>query len=116
MGGFAEKLLIRKKAFTPSERKYIGEICYGIELMPLCDTYDFIPLSMRILKAAADLYPNDFELVKAADGQMHISRVTGSHEMERVLEGKKDLDSLLTEWDAQSKVFAEATEQYRIYR
>ena len=61
--------------------------------MPLCDTYDFIPLSMRILKAAADLYPNDFELVKAADGQMHISRVTGSHEMERVLEGKKDLDS-----------------------
>ena len=111
-----EKLLIRKKAFTPSERKYIGEICYGIELMPLCYTYDFIPLSMRILKAAADLYPNDFELVKAADGQMHISRVTGSHEMERVLEGKKDLDSLLTEWDAQSKVFAEATEQYRIYR
>ena len=47
---------------------------------------------------------------------MHISRVTGSHEMERVLEGKKDLDSLLTEWDAQSKVFAEATEQNRIYR
>ncbi len=85
-----EKLLIRKKAFTPSERKYIGEICYGIELMPLCDTYDFIPLSMRILKVAADLYPNDFELCKSGDGQMHISRVTGSHEMERVLEGKKD--------------------------
>ena len=34
----------------------------------------------------------------------------------KTLDGKKDLDSLLTEWDAQSKVFAEATEQYRIYR
>ena len=57
--------------------------------MPLCDTYDFIPLSMRILKVAADLYPNDFELVKAADGQIHISRVTGSHEMGTRLGGQK---------------------------
>ena len=70
---------------------------------------------MRILKIAADLYPDNFKLVKAADGQMHISRVTGSHAMERVLESRKDLDSLLAEWDAQSRAFAEAVEQYRIY-
>ena len=110
-----EQLLIRKKAFIPFERKYEGEVCYGIEMVPLKEDFDFIPLSVRFLKIVSDLYPEKFTLTKGKNGKNHLSFVSGSADVEKVLSGKMQIDELIDKWEAQSRDFAERTELYKIY-
>lgn len=111
-----EPVLIRKKAFIPSERKYQGELCFGLEIAPLDRNLDFIPLSVLLMKTIAQLYPNDFKLVDGAAGEKHLSYVTGSRDVQQVLYGEKNPEELFEKWQRESAAFAQQTEQFRIYR
>lgn len=110
-----EQLLIRKKAFIPFERKYEREVCYGIEMVPLKEKFDFIPLSVRFLKIVSDLYPEKFTLTTGKNGKNHLSFVSGSTDVEKVLSGKMQIEELLNKWQEQSRNFAKQTEMYKIY-
>lgn len=111
-----EPVQIRKKTFIPSERKYQGELCFGLEIAPLDRNLDFIPLSICLMKTIAQLYPEDFQLTDSSLGGKHLSYVTGSAEAQLVLTGEMEADALFDKWKKESSAFAQRTEQYHIYQ
>lgn len=111
-----EKVIFRQRAFIPVERKYMGEICFGIEFAPLDKTLDFIPVMLQFLRQVARLYPEYFSLADSSMGGKHLSFVTGSERAEAYLYGRLTLKELLEEWEAQSREFAKKAEEVRIYK
>lgn len=111
-----EPLMIRKKAFIPAERKYQGQLCYGLEIAPLGRRLDFIPLSVILMRTIARLYPDNFKLVVSPTGENHLSYVTGSRETEQVLYGEMDPCELFEKWKKESLAFAQKIEPFRIYK
>lgn len=110
-----ERIVFRKRAFMPVERKYIGQVCFGLEFVPLDKTVDFIPVSLQLMRQTARLYPEQFTLVDGGEGGKHLHYVTGSRRVDDYLYGKISLEELLEEWDAQSARFEKDTESIRIY-
>lgn len=111
-----EGILLRQRAFIPSERKYAGEVCYGVEFAPLRKDLDFIPASLILLRTAARLYPEQFGLIDNETGRKHLHFLTGSEQAAGYLEGRICLEELLEEWRIQAKEFEAVTEDIRIYR
>lgn len=107
---------IRKKAFIPIERKYQGELCFGLEVAPLDRNLDFIPLSIRLMQTVAQLYPDDFRLIDSDAGGKHLSYVTGSSDAQKVLYGEMAPEELFEKWQKESLAFARESERFRIYR
>ena len=110
------KVAFRQRAFMPVERKYVGEVCFGIEFAPLDKTLDFIPVMLQLLRGVARLYPEQFQLVDSSAGGKHLSYVTGSRRTEDYLYGRISLEELLGEWNLQSKEFEQRAEAVRIYK
>lgn len=109
-----EKLAFRKRAFVPFERKYKDQTCFGIEFQPLDKTLDFIPVSLKFMKAVRDLHPDQFEL--PSDGACsHLASVTGSTMAEEYLEGHIMFDELMECWEREAEEFAAEAEEFRIY-
>ena len=63
-----EKVAFRQRAFIPVERRYKGQICYGVEFAPLSRDLDFLPTAMILLRTAARLYPYKFALIDNEQG------------------------------------------------
>lgn len=110
-----ENVIFRQRAFMPVERKYIGEVCFGLEFAPLHKTLDFIPIVLQMMRQVARLYPEKFTLVDGGEGGKHLHYVTGSRRVDDYLYGKISLEELLGEWDTQSLQFERETESVRIY-
>lgn len=110
-----EKVMFRQRAFMPVERKYQGEVCFGIEFAPLDKTLDFIPVILQLLRTVAKMYPEEFRLVDSGLGGKHLSYVTGSTRTEDYLYGRICLEELLEEWKVQSKEFEKKADEVRIY-
>lgn len=111
-----DKVMFRQRAFMPVERKYIGEVCFGLEFAPLDRTLEFIPVILQMMRQVARLYPEKFTLIDGGEGGKHLHYVTGSRRVEDYLYGRISLEELLEEWNAQSTQFARNTESIRIYK
>ena len=107
-----ENVIFRQRAFTPVERKYMGEVCFGLEFAPLTKDLDFIPVMLQFLRQIARLYPEQFTLNDSALGGKHLSYQSGSERMEAYLYGKITLEELLEEWKIQSREFEKKVEYY----
>ncbi len=110
-----DKVIFRQRAFMPVERKYIGEVCFGLEFAPLDKTFDFIPVILQMMRQVARLYPEKFTLVDGGEGGKHLHYVTGSRRVDDYLCGRISLEELLEEWHEQSARFERETECLRIY-
>ncbi|MBD5460816.1 MAG: DUF1343 domain-containing protein [Lachnospiraceae bacterium] len=110
-----EKVIFRQRAFMPVERKYVGQVCFGLEFAPLDKMLDFIPVVLQMMRQVARLYPEQFTLVDGGEGGKHLHYVTGSRRTDDYLFGRISLKQLLEEWDAQSAQFERETESVRIY-
>lgn len=110
-----KNVIFRQRAFMPVERKYQGEVCFGIEFAPLDKSLDFIPIILRLLRTVADMYPEQFQLVDSDLGGKHLSYVTGSTQTEAYLYGRITLEELLDEWKMQSREFEKKADEVRIY-
>lgn len=110
-----KQVLFRQRAFLPTEGRYQGQVCYGVEFAPLDKTLDFIPVILLMMRTAARLYPEHFDYVTGEAGIRHLRYLTGDERTERYLEGAIVLEELLGEWDAYSSGFAGAAEDIRIY-
>lgn len=113
-GLLEEDLAFRKRAFVPFERKYKDQTCFGIEFQPLKKTHDFIPVSLKLMKAVKDLHPDQFQL-SCDQTCSHLASVTGSTMAEDYLEGKLDFDDLMEAWNREAGEFAAEAEEFRIY-
>jgi uncharacterized protein YbbC (DUF1343 family) len=109
-----EGIAFRQRAFIPCERKYQGEVCYGIEFQPLRKDVDFIPVAMKLMKAVKELHEDKFELVQNGKNR-HLSMVTGSTMAEEYLNGSVSLGDVLNLWKTESEEFAKESEAFRIY-
>lgn len=111
-----DKVIFRQRAFMPVERKYTGEVCFGLEFAPLDKTLDFLPVALLLMRQVARLYPEHFTLTDEESGGKHLHYVAGSARVDDYLYGRISLAELLEEWDAQSRLFAQEAESIRIYR
>ncbi len=110
-----EHLAMRTRAFLPASSKYKGEICYGVEFIPLDEDLDFLPVSLFTMKTIRDLYPDEFQFRSYAD-VTGLARLTGDASADGYLDGRVTLPELMADWSAQSASFKRETEDLRIYR
>lgn len=110
-----DKIVFRQRAFLPVERKYTGEVCFGLEFAPLDKTLDFLPVALELMRQTARLYPEHFTLSDEPGGGKHLHYVAGSTRVDDYVYGRISLAQLLEEWDAQSRRFEQETESVRIY-
>lgn len=108
-------IMFRQRAFVPQERKYVGEVCYGIEFAPLRKDLDFIPIALILMRTAARLYPEKFQLSEHNKGGKKLDYLTGSQRATQYVEGQISLEELLEEWKSYSEDFQKRIENIRIY-
>lgn len=109
------QVMLRQRAFVPLDRKYVGEVCYGVEFAPLRKDLDFIPMALVLMRTAARLYPEDMELSEHSQGGKKLDYLTGSPRAAQYVEGEICLEELLEEWKAEAESFREKTEDIRLY-
>lgn len=110
-----EAVMLRQRAFVPLDRKYVGEVCYGVEFVPVKKDLDFIPIALTLMRTAARLYPEDFKLPEDKRGGKKLDYLTGSPRAAQYVEGEICLEELLGEWRAEAEEFREKTEDIRLY-
>ena len=108
-------IIFRQRAFVPQERKYVGEVCYGIEFAPLRKDFDFIPIALILMRTAAKLYPEKFRLLEHEKGGKKLDYKTGSPRATQYVEGQISLEELSEEWKGYSEDFQNRIENIRIY-
>ncbi|MDO4296580.1 MAG: DUF1343 domain-containing protein [bacterium] len=109
-------IAFRERAFTPTERCYQGKICYGVEFAALHSHLNFIPVILKLMKTAARLYPENFEVSAAHSPQKtHMSYLCGGRDVEQYLQGEKELEELLFSWEKQSQMFEKETRELWLY-
>lgn len=111
-----EDVILRKRAFVPSERKYQGQVCFGVEFAPLDKRADFIPVILKMLRTAAKLYPEQFDYTLGEKNVRHMRYLTGDARTEDYLDGRITLEELLGEWKDYSTRFEQETLDIRIYK
>ena len=101
--------------FTPTASKHQGALCGGIQLH-ITDERALRPveLGLHLLDLFRTLYPRDFAFLPPAAGRERpfISLLLGNRALE---ESDWTLEPLLTRGREESRLFAEKTEEYRIY-
>ena len=110
-----EEVMLRQRAFVPLDRKYVGKVCYGVEFAPLKKDLDFIPIALVLMRTAARLYPEDFNLPEHEKGGKKLDYLAGDSRAARYVEGKSSLRELLEEWKEEAEAFREKTEDIRLY-
>lgn len=110
-----ETVMLRQRAFVPLDRKYVGEVCYGVEFAPLKKDLDFIPIALTVMRTGAKLYPEAFKLSEHSQGGKRLDYLSGSPRAAQYVEGEITLDELLGEWRAEAEDFREETEDIRLY-
>ncbi len=108
-------LLLRKRAFTPFYSKYQGEVCFGVEYLPVKDSVDFLPVALLTMKTIRDLYPAQFGFRTYADVS-RLTTLTGDENADRYLAGDMTLHALLADWQAQADDFEAEVAPLRLYR
>ena len=111
-----EDVIFRKRAFVPGERKYQGQVCFGVEFAPLDKKADFIPVILKMLRTAAKLYPEQFGYTQGEKNVRHMRYLTGDARTEDYLDGRITLEELLGEWKDYSTRFEQQTLDIRIYK
>mgnify|MGYP002071400192 FL=1 len=76
---------------------------------------DFIPIALVLMRTAARLYPEDFNLPEHEKGGKKLDYLTGDSRATRYVEGKISLGDLLEEWRTEAEAFREDTEGFRLY-
>ena len=104
----------RKRTFVPFTGKHEGRVCFGVELEPLTDNIDFIPISLQLIKVMKELAPEQFQF-RTEQEENHLCALTGDTLGLEYIEGKKSLDEVLAIWDKQAKHFKEKSTAYYLY-
>lgn len=109
-----DKVAFRNRSFVPFSSKHKGEVCFGIEFLPLCKELDFAPIAILLLKTIYQTHPEQFQYTTYAD-VTHIDRLTGDPRVRLVIEGGMELEELMSLWAEEEKAFAQEVEGFRIY-
>lgn len=108
------KIPFRKRSFVPNTGKYQGEICFGVEFEPRDKTFDFLPVSLILIRTVRELYPEQFRF-RTTDIENRLAALAGSHMAQQYLEGKMELADVLATWNKEAASFAAECEDSRIY-
>lgn len=110
-----DNVVFRQRAFVPNERKYVGEICFGVEFAPLDKALDFMPIALKLMHTVAHLYPEEFAYMTGEAGVRHMRYLTGDEGTEQYIEDKLTLEELLAGWSDYSAAFDNSVEDIRLY-
>ena len=108
------QLAVSPRAFTPFWSKYAGEVCFGVEFIPLSAELDFMPAALVFMKLLRDMWPDRFELKRYADVS-RLASLAGDNSVDDYLDDRLTLDALLDNWRTQASEFAREVEDFRIY-
>lgn len=82
----------RKVAFVPSESKYQGELCHGIEFIPgESDKIKAVFNGFLLIRCVKDLFPDHFEWKPYPtnvnpDGKQHLDKLSGIFDSEKLFD------------------------------
>lgn len=107
-------LAMRTRAFTPFWSKHAGQVCFGVEFLPLSDELDFMPTALVLMKTLLDMYPDQLGFRKYADVS-RLSSLSGDDSVDRYLRDELTLAALMDAWNEASRAFAREVEDLRIY-
>jgi len=106
--------LFRKRAFVPFSSKYQNEVCFGIEFFAKTNQADFIPQMLYFMRGLMDIHPEKISFNKYADVS-RLESLTGDDRVRAYLEGKIELDDLISKWEEEERDFEEIVGEIRLY-
>ena len=107
-------LAMRERAFTPFWSKYAGEVCFGVEFIPLSPRLDFMYPALILMKTLRDMYPSHMA-APGGDGGLRLARLSGDDSVRRYLDGSLTLEALQDDWRGQTEAFAREIEEFKLY-
>ena len=112
-------MAVRKRSFTPSASDFSGQLCYGIELLPVRPDADTLSISLILMKVLYTLYGDRlFEGIpelSGEDAESHLALLYGTSAVLDYLKGMVSLSQLHQTWYADAQSFLRETEGIRIY-
>lgn len=117
-GGF----LWRKRSFTPTASDFSGQLCYGLEFMPVTETCDCLPAALILMKLIADRYPDEmtFDRINPVAEQKitnleQMEVLYGNRDLREYLAGRCSIENLYAQMIVEQAEFARRTSEYRLY-
>lgn len=108
----------RRRSFVPSNSKYRGELCFGLEFAPLRADCDFLPAALALIKAIVRRYPDKLEYRRMAGNinGHHLTVLSGNEWAEEYVNGRLSMAQLKGNWQAQREEFEAYVADVKIYR
>lgn len=112
------KFLFRRRTFVPESSKYKGELCCGLEFLPLCSSCNFLPVALALMKAISRRYPDKLELraIPGNEGGHHLAILSGNIWAEDYIAGKMTMEQMMEGWKEQREKYEEFVGDVRIYQ
>ncbi len=108
----------RRRSFVPSNSKYRGELCFGLEFAPLKADCDFLPAALALIKAIVRRYPDKLEYRRMSgsiDGH-HLTVLSGNEWAEEYVNGRLGMAQLRENWQVQWEEFEAYAADVKLYR
>ncbi|EPE62211.1 hypothetical protein L479_01380 [Exiguobacterium sp. S17] len=103
----------RAASFTPTFSKNAGKLSHGVEVYVTEPTkFEAVKTGIAMLKAAHDLYPDDFEFL-AND---FITKLTGNAYVKNMILDGESLEAIMDKIDAERDAFLPIRKNYLLYK
>lgn len=108
----------RAHAFRPSQNKYTGEHCQGVQAHIVDeDNWNAIKTWLNVIATIRHLYPDDFAWspVNPATGYSHFDRLIGSSETRQAIDDGITIGQLIPDWLVAAAEFKENRRPFLLY-
>ncbi|MGE7760467.1 exo-beta-N-acetylmuramidase NamZ family protein [Peribacillus sp. NPDC097895] len=103
----------RAASFTPMFSKHAGTLSHGVEIY-VTDREEFkaVPTGLHIIKTIHDLYPGDFEFLKANN----FSLLIGNGWVRSRIEDGSSVNEIMKEFQVKQNAFKKVRKHYLLYK
>ncbi|CAH0163691.1 hypothetical protein SRABI96_01019 [Peribacillus sp. Bi96] len=103
----------RAASFTPMFSKHAGTLSHGVEIY-VTDREEFkaVPTGLHIIKTIHDLYPGDFEFLKANN----FSLLIGNGWVRSRIEDGSSVNEIMKEYQVKQDTFKKVRKHYLLYK
>lgn len=115
-----EGVVLRPTYFQPTFQKWAKQTCGGLQIhVTDREVFDPVTLGIAMVKAAHDLYPNDFEWKREAYeyefGKNAFDVVTGTDKIRKAIESGTPLEDIVAGYQPELRDFITLRERFLLY-
>lgn len=104
-----KEFIFRKREFVPMFGKYTGQVCWGIEFLPITNNTNFFVVTFKTLQIVSKIH-NELEINEWFDVLMGDKRVS------KILRNGEFPGDIMEEWKKEEENFMNFVDDILLYR